>query len=403
MAGLFDYQSPENMRAARLQPLLVSGAQMGQQPLLSQLVSQMSNAGANIGATGAGMLGLQLPEEARQQQVQSIMQGVDLSSPEGLMEASKRFSAAGLPEQALKANDMAMARAKLVNDAKPKAPETTKLAKYMEEQSKYPVGSPGFVAYQGAIDKETAAAESSKSPLEKKMDLAKITDPKEREAIAKKSLDLELKANQGDPIAAATLALMTKQLEFQILQQKVNQAEEDKKTASTAKVQSASAEAYKTNNILGTITKAIGQTGGNTAGVVGAALKQVPGTEAVDLEQNLLTIKANIGFNELTQMRKDSPTGGALGQVSDMENKALQAARGSLEQAQSPGQLRENLKSIEDSYDRWLKVITGEWTEVDAQNYLDSLKNKKAEQPKVGKVVPTAEQNTLIQKYLKVN
>jgi hypothetical protein len=62
---------------------------------------------------------------------------------------------------------MAMARAKLVNDAKPKAPETTKLAKYMEEQSKYPVGSPGFVAYQGAIDKETAAAESSKSPLEK--------------------------------------------------------------------------------------------------------------------------------------------------------------------------------------------------------------------------------------------
>jgi hypothetical protein len=90
MAGLFDYQSPENMRAARLQPLLVSGAQMGQQPLLSQLVSQMSNAGANIGATGAGMLGLQLPEEARQQQVQSIMQGVDLSSPEGLMEASKK-------------------------------------------------------------------------------------------------------------------------------------------------------------------------------------------------------------------------------------------------------------------------------------------------------------------------
>ena len=57
MAGLFDYQSPENMRAARLQPLLVSGAQMGQQPLLSQLVSQMSNAGANLGA-GLGMAGL---------------------------------------------------------------------------------------------------------------------------------------------------------------------------------------------------------------------------------------------------------------------------------------------------------------------------------------------------------
>ena len=100
MAGLFDYQSPENMRAARLQPLLVSGAQMGQQPLLSQLVSQMSNAGANIGSAGAGMLGLQLPEEARQQQVQSIMQGVDQNDVAGLTAAAKKFSDIGDPKRA---------------------------------------------------------------------------------------------------------------------------------------------------------------------------------------------------------------------------------------------------------------------------------------------------------------
>ena len=410
MAGLFDYQSPENMRAARLQPLLVSGAQMGQQPLLSQLVSQMSNAGANIGATGAGMLGLQLPEEARQQQVQSIMQGVDQNDVAGIRAAAEKFAGMGdqqraqaLTERANNIDDRAMARQKFNFDMQPKPFEPTKVAKLLNEQSKYPVGSPGFVAYQGAIDKETAAAEGSKSSLEKNMDSAGITDPKQRQAMAQKALNLQLQANKGDQTAMAALTLMSKQLDIQIAQQKLEQAKSKQEAASTAKVQGASAEAYKTNNILGTITKAIGQTGGNTAGVVGAALKQVPGTEAVDLEQNLLTIKANIGFNELTQMRKDSPTGGALGQVSDMENKALQAARGSLEQAQSPGQLRENLKSIEDSYDRWLKVITGEWTEVDAQNYLDSLKNKKAEQPKVGKVVPTAEQNTLIQKYLKVN
>ena len=100
MAGLFDYQSPENMRAARLQPLLVSGAQMGQQPLLSQLVSQMSNAGANIGATGAGMLGLQLPEEARQQQLQGVMQGVDLTNPESIRASSKQLSDMGYTQQA---------------------------------------------------------------------------------------------------------------------------------------------------------------------------------------------------------------------------------------------------------------------------------------------------------------
>ena len=74
MAGLFDYQSPENMRAARLQPLLVSSAQMANQPLLSQLVSQMSNAGANLGAAGAGMLCLQFPFVSSQQLFIDIIQ-----------------------------------------------------------------------------------------------------------------------------------------------------------------------------------------------------------------------------------------------------------------------------------------------------------------------------------------
>jgi hypothetical protein len=100
MAGLFDYQSPENMRAARLQPLLVSGAQMGQQPLLSQLVSQMSNAGANIGSAGAGMLGLQLPEEVAQQRVKDIMQGVGQDDVEGLKAAAQKFADIGDTQRA---------------------------------------------------------------------------------------------------------------------------------------------------------------------------------------------------------------------------------------------------------------------------------------------------------------
>jgi hypothetical protein len=100
MAGLFDYQSPENMRAARLDPLLVSPAQMGQQPLLSQLVSQMSNAGANLGSAGAGMLGLQLPEEAAQQRVKDIMQGVGQDDVEGLKAASQKFADIGDTQRA---------------------------------------------------------------------------------------------------------------------------------------------------------------------------------------------------------------------------------------------------------------------------------------------------------------
>lgn len=69
----------------------------------------------------------------------------------------------------------------------------------------------------------------------------------------------------------------------------------------------------------------------------------VPGTPAADLREKLSTIYANIGFDQLQAMRDASKTGGALGQVSDTENKLLQAVWGSVAASQSPEQLRHNL------------------------------------------------------------
>jgi hypothetical protein len=60
----------------------------------------------------------------------------------------------------------------------------------------------------------------------------------------------------------------------------------------------------------------------------------------------LLTIKANIGFDRLSEMRANSPTGGALGQVSELENLLLQATQGSLDQNQSPEELKKTLDMI---------------------------------------------------------
>lgn len=83
-----------------------------------------------------------------------------------------------------------------------------------------------------------------------------------------------------------------------------------------------------------------------TAGPGGVVLDKFPGTTARDLQANLDSIKANIGFQALQAMREASPTGGALGQVSDSENKLLQARFGALEIGQSPTQLIENLKKV---------------------------------------------------------
>jgi hypothetical protein len=78
----------------------------------------------------------------------------------------------------------------------------------------------------------------------------------------------------------------------------------------------------------------------------GGLLSKVPGTKTRDFNALLDTIKANVGFNELSRMRAASPTGGALGQVSERENVLLQSVLGSLDIYQSKETLRQNLKDI---------------------------------------------------------
>lgn len=85
-------------------------------------------------------------------------------------------------------------------------------------------------------------------------------------------------------------------------------------------------------------------------GMVGSLMKGIPGTPAHDLEQTLMTIQANIGFDKLQAMREASPTGGALGPVSDFENRQLQAIYGSLAQSQSEEQFRYNLMRLYNTY-----------------------------------------------------
>lgn len=87
-----------------------------------------------------------------------------------------------------------------------------------------------------------------------------------------------------------------------------------------------------------------------TTGLVGDVLKDVGGTPAADVKALTDTVRANIGFDRLQQMRDSSPTGGALGQVTEKEQKLLQAVLGNLEQSQSEEQLLENLDRLERIY-----------------------------------------------------
>lgn len=83
-------------------------------------------------------------------------------------------------------------------------------------------------------------------------------------------------------------------------------------------------------------------------------LSALPETDAGVLARYLETIKANVGFRALQEMRDNSPTGGALGNVSELELKQLNAVKGSLEIKTTAEQLLETLDVVDTSTRRAL-------------------------------------------------
>lgn len=93
-----------------------------------------------------------------------------------------------------------------------------------------------------------------------------------------------------------------------------------------------------------------------SSGPVAAATRYVPGTNAFNADKLIDTIKANAGFDKLQQMREASPTGGALGAVTERELALLQAAIGNLDVGQDREQLSDNLRRVKNLY---LDIIHG--------------------------------------------
>ncbi len=85
----------------------------------------------------------------------------------------------------------------------------------------------------------------------------------------------------------------------------------------------------------------------------GSYLAAIPESDAVNFASELDTLKANIAFNELTQMREASKTGGALGQVSNIELGLLTSALGALNTKQSPANIKAQLAKIKASIKRF--------------------------------------------------
>jgi hypothetical protein len=127
---------------------------------------------------------------------------------------------------------------------------------------------------------------------------------------------------------------------------KLGAAEEKKEGAAATKIRQANLLSEDIDRAVGMARdyKWIPNTG------VGAWVSKIPGTRAHDLDQMLEGIGARISFDSLQEMRANSPTGAALGSISDQEGRSLRSTFGSLSQSQSEEEFVYNLERLKREY-----------------------------------------------------
>lgn len=98
----------------------------------------------------------------------------------------------------------------------------------------------------------------------------------------------------------------------------------------------------------------------------GAFGEYIQGSPQEQFARSLDAIRANIGFSRLNRMRQNSPTGGALGQVTERELAFLQSVWGSLAISQRPRDMQYNLLRLRNEFQ---KIIHGQSSDPNGPYY----------------------------------
>ena len=118
------------------------------------------------------------------------------------------------------------------------------------------------------------------------------------------------------------------------------------------------AQLSATDTVLETVDKALGLTDDYwVAGYDIAKILPLP-TDAKQMESYVKTLKANLAFDRLQKMRNDSKTGGALGQVSNIELDLLQSSVAALDQGSK--NFKEQLATVRRQYENFINSLLGQ-------------------------------------------
>lgn len=174
----------------------------------------------------------------------------------------------------------------------------------------------------------------------------------------------------ADVRADQTLAIQQQRLGMDIVESQ-QKAEERQLKIDTQRADAerlAQAQASKLDDAKNTIRNVISaareakQKSGNwfATGFGAETARGVGGTSASDVASLLNTIGANTAFDRLQDMREASPTGGALGAVSEIELRLLRDSIASIDQSQSDEQFQRNMDKVIEAYQRVLDRLGGE-------------------------------------------
>lgn len=114
-----------------------------------------------------------------------------------------------------------------------------------------------------------------------------------------------------------------------------------------ALLSSTEAKLDQTIKLVDEILKGRDDFGGVTG--IGAFRSKIPGTDWADLAAKMETLRARSAFGSLQEMRANSPTGGALGSVTERELGLLQNAETQLSTQQSPGAMKTALEDYKNT------------------------------------------------------
>lgn len=334
---------------------------------------QQANYGLYLGANQlgggiGGMLGAQDPMLQRATALRSLAQGVDISSTKGLEEYANRLQQNGLTAEAAQLGQTIAARRQQEAQA---ALTTMKTSRELQAYSR-----------EDKLQSELAALPEGATEDDILKVLRMYGDPKavvsglERSSIkkaeieAKAQLEREKAQQRADEKERdrafkeemirlqASLRQSNTDLQRTLIQQKIDDLKEKATDRADKKIAAAESAVGAADRIIGKVDEALPLVSNLTAGL-GAVTSFIPGTSGANLRSTIETIKANLGFDRLQQMRDASPTGGALGQVAVKELEALQSSVSSLDLNQSPDRIRNNLEQVKTHYSRWRDATLG--------------------------------------------